>query len=376
MQLFNYQSRNSQNNALNSIFQPFFFHPNLNRRKHNPRYNQSPEQLKASYFLFNNDIKNKNNINNINLLKSGNNINYNNINIIVDSYDVNNLIINNYDIKKNVDTIIKSNSDKNSIHSSENSSCVKEGDKSRQNNSKSMAKNTITTSNNISKSIMTIASLIMNGNSKIKNNNKDINNYRNNNYLNQNYDYKNNFNKIAKNDLGIIDEGFNLLNEFDDNISNFLKILKLIKINKDLDIILNKRKIQNLNSKKRLEISNNETKNSIKNIIDEYFNVLSSLFPKINKFSYNNNNNDDYFAYNYFSFKIINDIFYKSIKIQICLFSWLYFILSKLNDIEITNIINEFFYIRIKDISYILIIIFNKFIKEEFNLKYSDKEIP
>ena len=363
--MFNFNRKFQINDPINNK-QPLFFHPNLNRRKHNSKYRKSPEQFQAKYILKNN---NNNNLGNINLFINGNNINYKNINFNVDNYDINNLIINNFDIKKKADDIINANIERDSINNSNNSS-----DRQSKNNSKSVPKNSLQTSNNVSNTLLTAASLIINNKSKIKNKKKDSNNFCNNNYLNQNYDYKNNFSKIAKIDLNIINEGFNLLNEFDCNITHFLKILKLIKINKDLELILNERGTLNLNNRKRLTINNNELKNTIQNLIDEYFNTLSSLYPKNNHFSYNNYNNNA-FAYNYFSIKSLNDIFYKSIKIQICLFSWIYVSLSQLNNIEIMNIFDYFFEKTIKDISYILLIIFNKFIKEEFFLKYSDKEI-
>ena len=69
--MFNFNRKFQINDPINNK-QPLFFHPNLNRRKHNSKYRKSPEQFQAKYILKNN---NNNNLGNINLFINGNNIN-------------------------------------------------------------------------------------------------------------------------------------------------------------------------------------------------------------------------------------------------------------------------------------------------------------
>ena len=71
-------------------------------------------------------------------------------------------------------------------------------------------------------------------------------------------------------------------------------------------------------------------------------------------------------------FPIINNIFHKSLKIQICLYSTILISLNQLTEYEINMLIKNYLTHLIKQVSFPLLIIYENFIKDEINLKYQE----
>ena len=69
---------------------------------------------------------------------------------------------------------------------------------------------------------------------------------------------------------------------------------------------------------------------------------------------------------------MINNIFHKCLKIQICLYSIILITINQLNDYEINLLIKNYLTQLIKQISFPLLLIYEIFIKDEINLKYQE----
>ena len=321
-------------------------HPFLNaRRKQNIfRKEENKKRLEKSVSpnysrLFGNNSINQNTINtrNKNIKEKRNNINnYNNYNNIV--VNPNELMIeNNENISKEIINILN---------------------KSNKNNSNFQNSKTNNTLKNISSFFIIVGKNIITESkqSKYHNNNqssKDLSS--NNNYSNRNNsNEKNNLKEGDFNNLNEIDQTISFLKDLSKENKSFIYLMKLIQTNVDLESLFNKIPSN--------EIINDEELIIVRVQIKRYFTILSSL----NKYYDSNMKKVDRF----FLFESINDIFYKSIKIQICLFTWILVTLSQFNKNEISRMIKNFFKELIKNVSNLLLNIFNHFIKNDINFKY------
>ena len=326
-------------------------HPFLNaRRKQNIfRKEENKKRLEKSVSpnysrLFGNNSINQNTINtrNKNIKEKRNNINnYNNYNNIV--VNPNELMIeNNENISKEIINILN---------------------KSNKNNSNFQNSKTNNTLKNISSFFIIVGKNIITESkqSKYHNNNqssKDLSS--NNNYSNRNNsNEKNNLKEGDFNNLNEIDQTISFLKDLSKENKSFIYLMKLIQTNVDLESLFNKIPSN--------EIINDEELIIVRVQIKRYFTILSSL----NKYYDSNMEKIDRF----FLFESINDIFYKSIKIQICLFTWILVTLSQFNKNEISRMIKNFFKELIKNVSNLLLNIFNHFIKNDINFKYEIQKI-
>ena len=221
-----------------------------------------------------------------------------------------------------------------------------------------------------------------------------------------NYNYKNNTNNIIKikqdnykikkvNTIGgrfsiKTDELKNLndtryfLKEFnDDNNRILISFLKLIQIHMDIELILDN--CINNNMRRRISTPNNDKIYKFNSLINNYFNTLS-LLKKFNQIQDNNGNNESknnkngqddnsnsflYQKYNIFNYTLINTLFHKCIKLQICYYAVFMVCLSHLSYDDIDSIIQNNFSKIIKEISKPLYTIFRIFIMNELKDKYN-----
>ena len=198
----------------------------------------------------------------------------------------------------------------------------------------------------------------------------------------------NNIINRKKEELNNIDKAKYYLKEiYDDEKKNNNKsilalFIKLIQIHMDIDILLDNNNNNN-KFKRRFTTINNDKLYKINNLINSYFNTLSYLekFTKFqdnytnidskNKDEVNTSNSFLYQKYNIFNFHLINNLFQKCIKLQICYYAAFMICLSQLSYDDIDNMIKTNFEKIIKEISSPLYSIFKIFIMNEVNEKYN-----
>ena len=216
-------------------------------------------------------------------------------------------------------------------------------------------------------------------------------NMRDDNNVKGNYETITHVNK-KKDELKKINETKYYLKDFtDDNNKILLFFLKLIQIHIDVELLL-VNKISN-NFRNKSTSINNDKISKLNSLINNYFNTLSNL----QQFNGQENNNanakantnneiknnrsifDDancsssflYQKYNIFNYNIINNLFQKTIKIQMCYFASFLVSLAHLSADEIDNIIKTDFDKIIKEISNPLYSLFKYFIMNEIRDKYT-----
>ena len=210
-------------------------------------------------------------------------------------------------------------------------------------------------------------------NDEHKNDNNNLNNEENKND-NRQIDYENNDN---------IDTTINFLKDLNTDKNNtFISFLCLIQTHLYIELLFDSLKINNnintFRKKKQLNsLNNNQIAISsiklsrLKELINIYFKILSNVYKK-------NIKNESIISIIYpidafFLYPIINNIFHKCLKIQICIFSIILITLSQLNEYEINLLIKNYLFNLIKQISFPLLLIYENFIKDEINLKYQEK---
>ena len=179
-----------------------------------------------------------------------------------------------------------------------------------------------------------------------------------------------------------IDTTLNFLKDLTTDKNNtFINFLYLIQTHFDIELFFDSLKISNnINSFRKKKQINNINFNFIsissikiqhlKELLNAYFNTLSNIYKK--KVANNNINNISYPIDAFFLFPIINNIFHKSLKIQICLYSTILISLNQLTEYEINILIKNYLTHLIKQVSFPLLIIYENFIKDEINLKYQE----
>ena len=186
-----------------------------------------------------------------------------------------------------------------------------------------------------------------------------------------------------KEELNNINEAKYFLNEINEDNKNVLIIfIKLIQIHLDIEILLDNSSTNNF--RRRITTYTNDKIYKLNNLINNYFNTLSHL-QNITQIQENNinieskNNKQDeinnsnsflYQRYNIFIFNIINNLFHKCIKLQICYYAAFLVSLSQLNIDNIDTMIRTNFEKIIKEISNPLYTLFKIFIMNEIKEKY------
>ena len=186
-------------------------------------------------------------------------------------------------------------------------------------------------------------------------------------------------NYLKANDLENIDNGMNFLKDLSSNNNTFVAFLQLIQTHMDIELLLDSTE-NNGNNLFRRKATNAITEEKIyklNNLLNTYFNILSTIYLKsiiTNNQIINNRNNQSKTdpIDNFFLYQSINVIFHKSIKIQICLFCSIFITLSQFGIYEINMMVKNHFHQIIKEISNPLLNIFETFIKEEVNLNYPE----
>ena len=215
-----------------------------------------------------------------------------------------------------------------------------------------------------------------------KNNKKNVNNIINVKY--NNYSIKKiKTEGIKKEELKNINNTHYFLKEFnDDNIKIIISFLKLIQIHVDIELLLKNNKNNNI-MRRRITTINNDKLYKLNSLINNYFNTLSNL-KKFSPFQdnesknskniqeeINNNNSFLYQKYNIFTFNMLNILFHKCIKLQICSYATLLVCLSHLSYEDIDAMIQSDFDKIIIEISKPLYTIFRIFIMNELKDKYN-----
>ena len=180
-------------------------------------------------------------------------------------------------------------------------------------------------------------------------------------------------NSINSPELEEIDNNIFYLRNLRNNKAIFLHFLKLIEAHMIIELLLNR-----INNLIKINTGNYEDEffDELNNLLIIYFTRLHLIYDYYNNKNSNTiiQNNNEYKAVhldNFFLYQSLNDIFHKTIKIQICFFSLIFLILSlKLENYK--TIIKNNFYQIIKDISNPLFSIFKNFIQEEINFKYPE----
>ena len=202
--------------------------------------------------------------------------------------------------------------------------------------------------------------------------------------------------KNNKEEINMINEASNFLKEFNgenDELKILIIFMKLIQIHIDIELILDN-KISN-NFRRRITTINNDKIFKLNSLINNYFNnltYLKELCQILDKDSNNilinsrtnnncNNNFEDlnnlksdselFPAYNIFIFSVLNNIFHKCIKIQMCFYSAFMVSLSQLDIDNIDNVIKNNYHKIIKEISNPLYNIFKIFLMDEMKEKYN-----
>ena len=186
-------------------------------------------------------------------------------------------------------------------------------------------------------------------------------------------------NNLKDKDLENIDISMNFLKDLSTNNTTFVAFLQLIQTHMDIELLLDSTE-NNRNNLFRRKTANTITAEKIyklNNLLNTYFNILSTIYLRnnnSNNLAFNNQNNQNKTAPidNFFLYQSINVIFHKSIKIQICLFSSILVTLSQLGIYEINTMVKNHFHQIIKEISNPLLNLFETFIKEEVNLNYPE----
>ena len=159
----------------------------------------------------------------------------------------------------------------------------------------------------------------------------------------------------------------NFLKDLSNNNNTFVSFLLLIQTHMDIELLLDntENKGNNLFRRKALNTLSNDKIYKLINLLNNYFNTLSSIYLK-------NNNNNITPIDNFFLYQSINVAFHKCIKIQICLFCSILVTITQLSMFEINTMIKNHFHQIIKEISNPLLTLFETFIKEEINLNYPE----
>ena len=186
-------------------------------------------------------------------------------------------------------------------------------------------------------------------------------------------------NNLKDKDLENIDISMNFLKDLSTNNTTFVAFLQLIQTHMDIELLLDSTE-NNRNNLFRRKTANTITAEKIyklNNLLNTYFNILSTIYLRNNNSNnqaFNNLNNQNKTAPidNFFLYQSINVIFHKSIKIQICLFCSIFITLSQFGIYEINMMVKNHFHQIIKEISNPLLNIFETFIKEEVNLNYPE----
>ena len=195
-----------------------------------------------------------------------------------------------------------------------------------------------------------------------------------------NEEKKNNSNEIDYANIDNIDTSLNFLKDFTSDKNNtFFNFLLLVQTHLDIELLFDSlqitsnmntfRKKKQLNNNNIISISGNKLF-QLKELLNKYFNILSNIYKNNTK-----NENNDKITYPidaFFLFPIINNIFHKCLKVQICLYSIILITLNQLSDFEISLLIKNYLTQLLKQISFPLLIIYENFIKEEVNLKYQE----
>ena len=186
-------------------------------------------------------------------------------------------------------------------------------------------------------------------------------------------------NIINSKDLENIDISMNFLKDLSNYNSTFVSFLQLIQTHMDIELLLDNTENNgnNLFRRKAINMINNDKIFKLNKLLNNFFNILSSVYLKNNNNNNNinntnNNNNNKAPIDNFFLYQSINIIFHKCIKLQICLFCAMLVSLSQLNIYEINTMIKNHFLQIIKEILNPLLNIFETFIKEEINLNYPE----
>ena len=204
---------------------------------------------------------------------------------------------------------------------------------------------------------------------KDSNNKQNIENKQN---VNKDIDYSNQEN---------IDTSLNFLKDLTTDKNNiFINFLILIQTHLDIELLFDSMQINNnINTfRKKKQINNNSNLISIpknklfklKDLVNSYFNTLSIIYKK--NINIGNTNEINYQIDNFFLFPIINNIFHKCFKVQICLYSIILISLNQLTEYEINILIKNYLTQLVKQISFPILIIYENFVKDEINLKYQE----
>ena len=184
---------------------------------------------------------------------------------------------------------------------------------------------------------------------------------------NQNINPKNNNNKNNNNNsLSSIDNSVTFLRDFSNEPNNFILFLKLIQNHMDIVIAIDNALGGNRNNAFRRKTNitiTNETIFKLGKLVNNYFNIFSSIYSNNNNINVNDN---------FFLFQHINIIFHKCIKVQILILSALLIILNQLSIYEITSMLKNHFQKILRELTNPLLNIFELFIHEDLNINYPD----
>ena len=218
--------------------------------------------------------------------------------------------------------------------------------------------------------------------SKFKSSDDDINNKikdeKENNIITVKEENKNNTKEIDYANIDNIDTSINFLKDLTTDKNNtFINFLILIQTHLDIGIFFDSLQFNNninsfLKKKQKNDINIIAISNfkliQLKELLNTYFNTLTNIYTN----NPINDINDSFLIDSFFLFPLINKIFHKCLKIQICLFSIILITLNQLTEYEINLLIKNYLIQLFKQISIPILIIYDNFIKEEINLKYPD----
>ena len=276
-----------------------------------------------------------NNNNNNNILPQINNITNINIHIYQNNNNQNYPINNNNNINSNRKKIkLKGNIKVNSTFN--------KGDSANSTLPISIPDNFNSISNDVSRNLVN------------SNSNQNITNRKiNNNIINKN------------NNLSSVDNSVNFLRDFSNEPNTFILFLKLIQNHMDIEIAIDNIVGGNRNNVFRRKLNvviTNETIFRLSKLINNYFNIISTIYC----------NNTPIVNDNFFLFQYMNNLFHKCIKVQMLIFSSLLVTLSQLGLYEISSMIKNHFHKIIKELTNPLLNLFELFIHEELNINYPD----
>ena len=277
-----------------------------------------------------------NNNNNNNILPQINNITNINIHIYQNNNNQNFPINNNNNINSNRKKIkLKGNIKVNSTFN--------KGDSANSTLPISIPNNFNSISNDVSRNLIN------------SNSNQNITNRKiNNNIINKN------------NNLSSVDNSVNFLRDFSNEPNTFILFLKLLQNHMDIEIAIDNVLGGNRNNvfrRKTNVVITNETIFRLSKLINNYFNIISTIYC---------NNNNQIVNDNFFLFQYMNNLFHKSIKVQMLIFSSLLVTLNQLGLYEISSMIKNHFHKIIKELANPILNLFELFIHEELNINYPD----